>query len=396
MITRLLNRFVAVAMVSLALPAAAHAALTVDQDPSICSDARTASQVSAATPWCSLQAGATKAPDGSTVEVRGGSYPYAQLRGNFTGLPSVARQDYVTFKPYASESVTVAGVNTANIDHLRFDNFNFVGSDILGVRPAFWVYSNSQHIEIINSDLSGQGIGVQSANHLRFEGNFIHAIGRNCSAGTPDGFGLYATRVDDMQVINNIIAGSKQDGINVGAATNVLIEGNDVSPVPQAQALCGDHVDNMQTENGGTGPIFVRYNHFDQGGQFILRNTTGLVIDSNLIENMTGYMQLEADPGAIIRSNVWWKGNGCPDGIHNCLAGSLLLRDYLPGSNETKPPFNYTNHMDGTIVEGNVLRSFGVDKVPQAAYAEDGNFLYGPPAASSGLVGEHDFFFSIG
>jgi hypothetical protein len=75
----------AVTVLAFALaPAAARAATYVDvaSTGGACSDARTAAQAaSPATPWCSLVTAAAKAPSGSTVLVRAGSYPYTRIDG---------------------------------------------------------------------------------------------------------------------------------------------------------------------------------------------------------------------------------------------------------------------------------------------------------------------------
>src|SRR5687768_16441234 len=46
-----------------------------------CSDSRTAEQVTQSTPWCSLGRAAAAAPSGSTVLVRGASYPSLTVTG---------------------------------------------------------------------------------------------------------------------------------------------------------------------------------------------------------------------------------------------------------------------------------------------------------------------------
>src|SRR4051812_7833064 len=90
-----------------------------------CNDARPPAQVSATTPWCTIAQAVKTAPSGSTVLVRGGSYPYQQLHG----LGS--RVDYVTLQPYgygtsAVEQVSIAGFSTANTSFLRFRGFQLV------------------------------------------------------------------------------------------------------------------------------------------------------------------------------------------------------------------------------------------------------------------------------
>lgn len=84
-------------------PAAAHASTYVDgaSTGGACSDARiVARAASPATPWCSLVTAALKAPSGSTVLVRGGSYPYTRI----DGAGRTAASATITMKAYPGET----------------------------------------------------------------------------------------------------------------------------------------------------------------------------------------------------------------------------------------------------------------------------------------------------
>jgi parallel beta helix pectate lyase-like protein len=343
---------------TLVAPAAASAdPLVVDQDSigGTCSDARTPAQVSLTTPWCTIARAVTVAPSGATVYLRAGSYPYQQLHGLGT------RTDYVTLEPYgyggsAPESVTIAGISTANTSFLRFEGLHLVGADSSGFVPAARIYIGSQYIELIDDELTGEGVYVQSADHLTFKGNYIHNLVRNCAVTQiGDGGGIFLQRASDVQVLDNRIVDSLQDALNVGSIPNLWVQGNDMSTAP---AQCGDHTDLMQIEGGAQGPVTVIDNVFHDGGQFILRNATGLTIENN---------------------------TGC---------GSLIIRDYAPGSNFTLPPFNYTNQMTGTVVENNIMRMFANSAVPDAEYHDDYNLIYGAPSNSTGVRGAHTLFAS--
>ena len=195
-------------------------------------------------------------------------------------------------------------------------------------------------------------------------------------------------------MIGNTIQNTPQDAINlVHNLTNVVIDHNDVSTTQTPQ--CGDHTDLVQIEADAKGPFTITNNVFHDGMQFILRNATGLTIENNLILRVQQWMQLVADPGARIINNTWWNGNNCPDGAHGCTAGSLLIREYAPGSSWTQAPFNYTNHMTGTIIENNIMRVISndaVNPVAASAYHEDYNLIYGPRQNNSGLQGTHTLF----
>ena len=332
--------------------------------------------------------------------MRSGSYPYQSLHG----LGS--RSAYVTFEPYgygtsSSETVSIAGVSTASTSFLRFVGFRFVGNDATSYHPAIQIYIGSHDIQFVNNDISGEGVQLQTASHVLLQGNYIHNVTRNCALTAPDGGGLFLTGgsasnppADDIQVIGNTIQSTPQDAINlVHNLTNVVVDHNDVSTTQTPQ--CGDHTDLVQIEADAKGPFTITNNVFHDGVQFILRNATGLTIENNLILRVQQWMQLVADPGARIINNTWWNGNNCPDGAHGCTAGSLLIRDYAPGSSWTKAPFSYTNHMTGTIIENNIMRVMSndaVNPVAASAYHEDYNLIFGPRQNNSGLQGTHTLF----
>ncbi len=344
-----------------------------------CSDSYTVTQASSpATPWCSMFAAAKKVPDGSTVMVRQGTYSAQIMHWPLGYNQPDGRSDYVTFEPYgygtaSVDSVTVDGIDLAGITHLRFQGMHLVGTDASDVplTPAISIGASTQYIQLLDDEVTGQGIWLDhSTSHVLLQDNYVHDLTTNCAHTNPaDGAGMRLGGTD-IQVLNNRIERSPQDAMDMGASSNTLVADNLISTVPQSQATCGYHVDLIQAENQANGPVTIQSNTFDTGGQFILRNITGLTIQNNLILRVDGWMQLMADPGARIVNNTWWGGNTVCTGC-----GSLLLRDWAPGSNWTLPPYNYTNQMTGTVVENNVMRQFGVDSVPAAEYHEDYNLI---------------------
>ena len=127
-------------------PAAADASTYVDgaSTGGACSDARTAAQAaSPATPWCSLVTAAMKAPSGSSVLVRGGSYPYTRI----DGAGRTAATATITMKAYPGETPVVAAVDIRNFSHLRFEGLRFSGTMSL-------VYFGNDHIEFVGNDLT--------------------------------------------------------------------------------------------------------------------------------------------------------------------------------------------------------------------------------------------------
>jgi hypothetical protein len=356
-----------------------------------CSDARAPAGVSLTTPWCTIVQAVKAAPSGSTVFVRGGSYPYQLLHG----LGS--RSDYVTFEPYGydsgnPETVTIAGISTANTGFLRFQGFHLVGDDSSGFVPAARIYLYSHDIQFVDNEMTGEGVFLQTAAHVLIQGNHIHDLKRNCNiTQVGDGGGIFLIGANsgaypsvDIRVLANRVDRSLQDSLNLGSISNLVVDRNDFST---GTAQCGDHTDLVQIEGGAMGPITITDNLFHDGGQFILRNATGLVIQNNLILRVNQWMQLMADPGARVISNTWYGGNTYCTGC-----GSLIIRDYAAGSSWTQPPFNYKNHMTGTVIENNIMRLFSNNWVPAADYHEDYDLIYGTQQNSTGVQGAHTMF----
>src|SRR5256885_2021690 len=196
-----------------------------------CNDSRPPNQVSLSTPWCSLGHAAVAAPSGSAVLIRAGNYPYLDIAhqrswGSFT-----------TFAPYGSppEAVSIAGVRTVDSQFIRFSGLHFT--------DRVNIYLNSQHVQVLDNEITGQGIDVfDASSDVLIQRNWIHGVTRNCSLNNPDGFGMYLSggsgQIRDITVRGNTVQGTPQDALNMGAAWNVLVVGNDISTgTPQ----CGDH-----------------------------------------------------------------------------------------------------------------------------------------------------------
>ena len=361
-----------------------------------CSDSLDVSDVTAGHPWCTIGQAVASAPSGSTVILRAGAYPYQRLHEPHY------RGGYVTFEPYgygtsSPETVTIAGVSTANTSYLRFQGLHFVGSDAGGrYVPGVQIWLNSQNIQLINNDISGQGIVTQAANNVLIQGNYIHNIVRTCGMGEPDGFGVHLSGgtlpsvSHNISLIGNTIADYSQTAVSAGNINNFLMQGNDVSTTmtPSGKVQCGDHVDTALHGRRRQGPVTVIDNNFHDGTQSIIRNVTGLTYARNLLVRIDAWLQLEADPAAAIVNNTWSGGNTLCTGC-----GSLLLLDYAPGSNWTKPPFNYSTHLNGTIVENNIMREMGIAGVTASEYHEDYDILTDTNRTrTSGIQGSHTLY----
>jgi len=271
-----------------------------------CRDARTVAQAkSARTPWCSLQRAATAAPSGSTVVVRGGSYAELQIE-------NVHRRPHVTFRPFLSEQVAVAGIGTKNTSGLRFQGLRITSYVDLG--------DYSDRIQLIGNDLSPHGIHMRRVNGVLIERNRIHDLAPKSSNGKC-GCGIWGQSwknengVRNVVIRRNVITDLHGDGIHFGNGRNVVIEGNTIT---NAIRIDDDHVDSIQIM--GTHGLVIRGNYIgnnQHGLMFTDKASPGVVIENNVIVKTSYGINAGDIPDARIVNNTFW-GNRW---------GAALIRD---------------------------------------------------------------------
>ena len=260
-------------LISLVAASPATAANYVDQGSAACSDSRSAADASStSTAWCSLGRAAAAAPAGGEVLVRAGTYPSTTL--------SSARSGYVTFRPYASDAVTVGGLSFSGATHVRFKGFR--------VNGGLTVSGSSHHVEMIGGWL--RGVSLQAgADSVLLEGNALT---------NPNGTGInFSSDLSRPAVSNVTIRGNKIDGIAVDAIQakhfkNLTVEGNEFANVRRPAGSTA-HPDVLQTVFGGENLVFRdNYVHdYDAQGFFIADGTvTGVVVENNLFEGHEGPM----------------------------------------------------------------------------------------------------------
>jgi hypothetical protein len=258
-----------------------------------CSDSRSPSDVSLTTPWCSLERAAAAAPSASTVLVRTGDYPEFELAN------SRARTSAVTFRPYASELVRLAGVSLTNSTHVRLEGFHITD----------WIYLNSgtANVTLAGNDISPRGVRMRSVEAILIEGNRIHDLAPRTADGKCS-CGIWAQASGDVTVRGNVITGTSDDGLQFGNGHDIVIEANTV-----ADSLSigdGSHVDSVHIL-GGDG-IRIRNNRFQHnqhGLMFTDRAAFNVVIENNVIADIVYGAGLNTGdiPGARIVNNTFWR-----------------------------------------------------------------------------------------
>src|SRR3954453_9679986 len=294
-----------VALLALALvPAAARAAAYVDVAGAggACSDARTAAQAaSPATPWCSLVTAAAKAPSGTTVLVRGGSYPYTRIDG--TGRPPNTAM--VTLAAYPGETPVVFAVELRNFSHLRFEGLRFSGTMSL-------VYFGNDHIEFAGNDLTN-AVNIRGSRDILFDANRFHDGPDSCTVDASEAGGVRSmTGTQGLTIRGNRFERLTGDAIQMDG-TGVLIEGNTFDHI-QVRRGCSAHTDVIQSL--GAEDVTIRGNVARDNDSGILNSsadhqTSGWTIENNVFARSSGTpLQLDNQMDDLVVANNTFSGSG--------------------------------------------------------------------------------------
>ena len=299
-------------------PAAAHASTYVDgaSTGGACSEARTAAQAaSPATPWCSLVTAALKAPSGSTVLVRGGSYPYTRI----DGAGRTAASATITMKAYPGEIPVVTAVDIRNFSHLRFEGLRFSGTMNL-------VYFGNDHIEFVGNDLTN-AVNIRGSRDILFDGNHFHDGPDSCTVDSSEAGGVRSmTGTRNLTIRGNHFERLTGDAIQMDG-TGVLIEGNTFDHI-EVRPGCSAHTDVIQSL--GAEDVTIRGNVARDNDSGILNSsadhqTRGWTIENNVFARSSGTpLQLDNQMDDLVVANNtvtaggvgvlfrWWTNPGVP------------------------------------------------------------------------------------
>jgi hypothetical protein len=285
-------------------PAAASATMYVDGGGmgGACSDARAPAQAAApATPWCSIAAAALKAPSGSTVLVRAGSYPYTRI----DGAGRTAATATITVKAYPGETPVVAAVELRNFSHLRFEGLRFSGTMSL-------VYFGNDHIEFAGNDLTN-AVNVRGSRDILFEGNRFHDGPDSCVVDSSEAGGVRSmTGTQNLTIRRNRFERLTGDAIQMDG-TGVTIEGNTFDHI-QVRRGCSAHTDVVQSL--GAEDVTIRGNVARDNDSGILNSsadhqTSGWTIENNVFVRSSGTpLQLDNQMDDLVVAGNTFAGSG--------------------------------------------------------------------------------------
>ncbi len=151
--------------------------------------------------FSSLANAAAVAEAGDLVLIRGGVYP-EQLAPQHSGTPD----NYITYKPYGNEKVTITGPTLSPAIWLEEKNYIILdGLEIINVRR--WLACLGGHHNIIQNNV------------------FRNAQDSGGSSKT----GLFFQNADYNQILNNVIDSTTQDNIGMVQSNYNLIQGNTIT-----------------------------------------------------------------------------------------------------------------------------------------------------------------------
>lgn len=331
-----------------------------------CADARTAAQVTPATPWCSVGPALRAAPAGAVVQVRAAAYPKVVEA-------DVARPGAVTVRPFPGETPVIAGMDLSRVERLRFEGLRFSEGIVVRGGTALQFSGNELALRPAGPRTSS-GIVVNSVRGVLIERNHIHD-GR-------DGVhlaGAYPPS-SDVVVWGNHIEDMGNDGVHVTSGTQrVLIASNviedvklrnDVDPAAHADAIqaTGPSTDLVLWGNyvlGGRGfLVFVSPRDVERRG----RGHRGLVIENNVLLGREFALRTFSTPGARIVNNTIW-------GTSNSAGSGLTINDRSGKANDRST---------GMVLSNNVLKRLQVGG-PVSFAQRDHNLIRSGP-----LAGPHD------
>ncbi len=304
------HRLAVVALLALVLgcasSATARAATHVDVASvgGICSDARTAAQAAQpATPLCSLRAAIDKAPSGSTILLRRGTYPFARIDG--TDFRHARNTATVTLRPYPGEAPEISALELRSLSHLRFEGLRFTGSTTL-------VYFGNDHISFVGNDLT-RALHVRGSSDILVEGNRFHDGRDSCEVDSSDAGGVRAFGgTQRLTVRGNRFERLTGDAVQMDG-TGVLIENNTFDHIQVAPG-CGAHTDVIQSL--GADEVTIRGNVARDNDSGILNSsatsqTHGWRIENNVFVRSSGTpLQLDNQMDDLVVTNNTFDGSG--------------------------------------------------------------------------------------
>jgi len=275
---------------------------------------------------------------GSTIVLRGGSYPALIA-------PSGTRAAPVTIAAAEGQTVTMPSINVPNgAGNLRFDGVNLTGE---GSGPAFNIGDGAHDIQLVNSKVfdTGDAIIVRpGVSNVLFENNDISSRAPGATnGGIALAFASTSTLpgsppgqendppISNVTIRNNTFHDIGSDAIRPSNFVNLVVEGNDFSGVKEN----GDHCDVFQVTFGGRDLIFRdNYIHDNQGQGLFIKDgqVTNAQVENNVFVHNSLEITVQFYDTINLRlfNNTVWDNEAnvqLREGIRNVLVRNNLFQD---------------------------------------------------------------------
>ena len=308
-----------------------------------CSDTRLASQVTAATPWCTTARAIAAADEGATVLVRAGAYPGLTAVG-------VGRQQLLTLKAMPGESVTLTGTSTSNTDlttrAVYFKNSSNLRLEGMKITGGAYIHDSS-NVQFAGNEITTIGMRLRNVSDALIADNEFHefvgstrALETTANVGEPG--------VVRLTIRGNEVHATEYDAISLyWRLQDVLVEDNYIHDVrrPAGSDLHTDALQIAPQSEGSWGSVIVRRNRITDYDQGILVKdgaTNGLVIENNVIGQPRVFaMHVYSAPNVRITNNT-------------VAGGNLYLRARTTGA----------------TVTNNILQKFAIDPTATVALTD--------------------------
>lgn len=354
-------------------------------------------------PLCTVNAGLALAQPGEGIFLRAATYP------NFTVTRSGTSSAYITISSYNGEKAVVSGgsdtVQLKGVSYVRiyglevkgatgsygagiratqssgkFPSYNIiennivhdnVGNNTIGILIENGSYNKVVNNKVYNNYLSGiQVLSHSSVSPIGITGNEVtgnESYNNTLGGGNTDGIKLEGAGTKNTLVMNNIVYGNADDGIDTWNTSNNIVVGN----VAYGQTGSGDG-NGFKLGGGGTGGYNIvkqniaygnKRNGFDSNGtggnrfynNIAYNNTnfgfedgwkdapcTPATCQQTFINNI-GYNNARGNLSAsaytaVSHNNLWYSDNGSAKVFYNYAAFSSLSEFYSISGNRLDNP----------------------------------------------------------
>jgi len=371
----LLAALLAGAAALVTVPRAGAAARVYYVDPASlggrCSDDRTAAQNTLETPWCTVPRAVALAPGGSTIQLRGGTYPAVVIL-------DTARPTPVTIAAYPKEVPTLASLDVERSTGLNFQGLSIPGGVIVR-QGTFLNFTGNTVVAKFAGPRTASGFILWRVDYVNVRDNVI----RNAY----DGVNVLGSNPQSTHVVvqRNLFQGLGDDGVHMSGGVDHTVDSNEFWDVaPRKEVDLSAHADAIQSEAPTQG-IVISNNHVHGGRGFLFQVATddrtrrgyghrNLTFFNNLLVGPDFGIRLASVQNVrIINNTVWGTSISTQSGLNvNNRSGTVNLTT------------------SGVVLANNILKRWNFAS-PVTFTTRTNNLILNGPASKTDIAGAATF-----